>query len=131
MRFVQFLPTPSHGGRLSQAQYDALQRDFYPRPHMEGDQFPAFNIDAKANFYPRPHMEGDAKLQSSTVINPKFLPTPSHGGRLALHKVRPLLLHFYPRPHMEGDPASSDKILYLRRISTHALTWRATIQPLI
>ena len=33
-----FLPTPSHGGRLFREvnEIDG-QRDFYPRPHMEGD----------------------------------------------------------------------------------------------
>ena len=56
---------------------------------------------------------------------PKFLPTPSHGGRPLALGVFFWAADFYPRPHMEGDAAVSE----LRgqvAISTHALTWRAT-----
>ena len=77
-------------------------------------------------FYPRPHMEGDIGRSSSGSISNRFLPTPSHGGRLADGTIRfdteiflPTPSHggrrmrgeemgvtiwdFYPRPHMEGD----------------------------
>ena len=36
--------------------------------------------------------------------------------------------NFYPRPHMEGDTVDGDHVL-LSWISTHALTWRATLHP--
>ena len=35
--------------------------------------------------------------------------------------------HFYPRPHMEGD-GIANAYNPVFRISTHALTWRATYQ---
>ena len=75
-------------------------------------------------FYPRPHMEGDAKkalsrkeLAISThaltwratesgefvADSSQFLPTPSHGGRLATVDFSNDFEDFYPRPHMEGD----------------------------
>ena len=55
----------------------------------------------------------------------RFLPTPSHGGRLIRLKAQNKHLYFYPRPHMEGDDRlgiGADNF----SISTHALTWRAT-----
>ena len=33
--------------------------------------------------------------------------------------------NFYPRPHLEGDPTQEEAVVEIR-ISTHALTWRAT-----
>ena len=33
----------------------------------------------------------------------RFLPTPSHGGRLKHTSILPHFCYFYPRPHMEGD----------------------------
>ena len=33
----QFLPTPSHGGRLTKWLSRPRNMNFYPRPHMEGD----------------------------------------------------------------------------------------------
>ena len=57
------------------------------------------------NFYPRPHMEGDARPQRRNRRTGNF----------------------YPRPHMEGD--LTPPILFAPHlgISTHALTWRATL----
>ena len=34
-------------------------RDFYPRPHMEGDLYHRALEPGTGHFYPRPHMEGD------------------------------------------------------------------------
>ena len=56
------------------------------------------------DFYPRPHMEGDRQQSTRSTATSRFLPTPSHGGR-------------------HDDNASG---LTCYRISTHALTWRAT-----
>ena len=39
----------------------AMSRDFYPRPHMEGDSRKAQRLAPALYFYPRPHMEGDSK----------------------------------------------------------------------
>ena len=57
----------------------------------------------------------------------KFLPTPSHGGRPKGLKPSSSSIYFYPRPHMEGDAqiGPADRVVAL--ISTHALTWRATV----
>ena len=55
-----------------------------------------------------------------------FLPTPSHGGRLAALGVIRHNGNFYPRPHMEGDRGQLVSSYYHYIISTHALTWRAT-----
>ncbi len=57
------------------------RRDFYPRPHMEGDQPGAGKSAKRRNFYPRPHMEGDECSGNFCPNCGTFLPTPSHGGR--------------------------------------------------
>ena len=102
-----FLPTPSHGGRLLHGSRASLSHDFYPRPHMEGDTFPQRTHPGIFYFYPRPHMEGDLSGNNNICHLPDF----------------------YPRPHMEGD-AAADMLGYHLRISTHALTWRATANML-
>ena len=61
-----FLPTPSHGGRHTDISSPCAFRDFYPRPHMEGD----------------------LSLSNISLITLKFLPTPSHGGRPCKIKSR-------------------------------------------
>ena len=71
---------------------------------MEGDDTDNNPYDVPIDFYPRPHMEGDGEDAGFAIIS----------------------RYFYPRPHMEGDahlPRPHDR----RPISTHALTWRATI----
>ena len=55
------------------------------------------------DFYPRPHMEGDIVSSYCTRW----------------------MGDFYPRPHMEGD-GRCILLTCFCRISTHALTWRAT-----
>ena len=55
-----FLPTPSHGGRRSCRRWSFVDsRNFYPRPHMEGDHYTGSGAGLSGDFYPRPHMEGD------------------------------------------------------------------------
>ena len=80
--------------------------DFYPRPHMEGDQlkprslrifFQAISTHA-LTWRATPACQVD-------IIVLKFLPTPSHGGRPFNSPASSQILHFYPRPHMEGDLA--------------------------
>ena len=77
-------------------------------------------------FYPRPHMEGDAGDSGTITITISFLPTPSHEGDLSA------------RTDIEGIGISTHAltwratVLYFKMrhaatlISTHALTWRAT-----
>ena len=60
---------------------------------------------AGKHFYPRPHMEGDGRRALLLLPGGGFLPTPSHGGR---------------RDHLH---AAAHQV----NISTHALTWRATL----
>ena len=99
------------------------------------------------DFYPRPHMEGDQQVKTVGSCLQIFLPTPSHGGRQWRNQAKNRPYHFYPRPHMEGDllgdkidrqggflptpshggrPPSFRRHQSHIRISTHALTWRAT-----
>ena len=47
---------------------------------------------AAENFYPRPHMEGDHVGGDNFFFGIKFLPTPSHGGRLSADVAPRLLL---------------------------------------
>ena len=99
----EFLPTPSHGGR--------------PAWHTEGAAVTTISTHAltwRATVY--------QVLFSQSQL---FLPTPSHGGRPADWQHDHPPDDFYPRPHMEGDSASNTLWLF-GRISTHALTWRAT-----
>ena len=60
------------------------------------------------NFYPRPHMEGDLTPQRRGAGIGRFLPTPSHGGRLWICRYWIPAKDFYPRPHMEGDRSDDD-----------------------
>ena len=57
---LEFLPTPSHGGRPSNLHPGSNTRYFYPRPHMEGDAPIPIVSTGDSDFYPRPHMEGDS-----------------------------------------------------------------------
>ena len=127
---LSFLPTPSHGGRHTSVQHSQLNRDFYPRPHMEGDVRKMSQQDAPGNFYPRPHVEGDSSFSKLVCSLIRFLPTPSRGGRrYGLVRFRRSATNFYPRPHVEGDADTESKLRSLQ-ISTHALTWRATIEAM-
>ena len=93
---------------------------------MEGDDVVLHREVNQPDFYPRPHMEGDCLSQSITSHGKQFLPTPSHGGRQIARAVERVPNDFYPRPHMEGDRAPNLQCHSRYRISTHALTWRAT-----
>ena len=79
------------------------RRDFYPRPHMEGDLLLPRPAPGHRNFYPRPHMEGD-KL---TEKNKKIIQISTHA--LTWRATQSLVV-----PNLKDA------------ISTHALTWRAT-----
>ena len=93
---------------------------------MEGDPLVCCRTHALPYFYPRPHMEGDLSKTGLLSISWTFLPTPSHGGRPStLAGMQRRILDFYPRPHMEGDLCAL-VCSFVRKISTHALTWRAT-----
>ncbi len=62
-RTVEFLPTPSHGGRPRRPAHRTQPAHFYPRPHMEGDLRTLPRYAMGTYFYPRPHMEGDLRRQ--------------------------------------------------------------------
>ena len=82
------------------------------------------------NFYPRPLMEGDMSGKTRSSRKSEFLPTPSHGGRLAgRSKPNGGDSNFYPRPLMEGD-TDGRTMAMTSAISTHALSWRATVKKL-
>ena len=99
---------------------------FYPRPHMEGDFFRGFSfvfcdISTHAltwratfmvffspllqhRFLPTPSHGGRRSLLLLRFSSSRFLPTPSHGGRRRDGREPvPKSGYFYPRPHMEGD----------------------------
>ena len=144
-----FLPTPSHGGRRDQNRTIPDPRDFYPRPHMEGDFYLDLVSGTLKIFLPTPSHGGRRSNGLDIIAELQFLPTPSHGGRPArCLPLKTVLSYFYPRPHMEGDQRvkyslalrqnfyprphmEGDRTPNLQchsryRISTHALTWRAT-----
>ena len=78
-------------------------------------------------FLPTPSHGGRRQLRHDGIKWSRFLPTPSHGGRPVAGSAKPQRRHFYPRPHMEGDSTPA-RVRPWMRISTHALTWRATEQ---
>ena len=75
-----------------------IKEDFYPRPRVEGDNFPCLPVRYSTYFYPRPRVEGD---------NPKL-------DRWQQQT------NFYPRPRVEGDKNTSLDHYHIT-ISTHAL----------
>ena len=122
-------------------------KDFYPRPHMEGDDFQAripiarmistHALTWRATRYGR--------YSTSTIVISTHALTWRATRRLlgnqhqvcisthaltwratgALAGMSIMYRHFYPRPHMEGDTVPP--VVYpAGTISTHALTWRAT-----
>ena len=58
---MQFLPTPSHGGRQAPAIVQALRTAFLPTPSHGGRHRRRWIRRIFRHFYPRPHMEGDSK----------------------------------------------------------------------
>ena len=123
---MQFLPTPSHGGRRYGVHKIDKATNFYPRPHMEGDRARVKLRMSARHFYPRPHMEGDDTVsppdQLKAAISTHaltwratrsaaffdncqlyFYPRPHMEGDASHGIDFPFVVHFYPRPHMEGD----------------------------
>ena len=46
-------------GDIAQLNISTHTCNFYPRPHMEGDELGDVYYWGYGDFYPRPHMEGD------------------------------------------------------------------------
>ena len=123
---LEFLPTPSHGGRLLPVQpRNRAGGNFYPRPHMEGDCFLVTHLQFSGISTHALTWRATWRLIWA-CRSTSFLPTPSHGGRRSLLLLRFSSSYFYPRPHMEGDLAGAVQG-GMKSISTHALTWRATV----
>ena len=59
--------------------------DFYPRPHMEGDESKLKGLADEAGFLPTPSHGGRPEAAGGGRSNAAFLPTPSHGGRPGLN----------------------------------------------
>ena len=152
LELLEFLPTPSHGGRLLYLKGGHLEAEisthaltwratsgcqikmskclFLPTPSHGGRRDLLFRAKRSADFYPRPHMEGDIWSEYSQYTLPLtrtiyFTPRPPMAGHDCFKRCYSGSLDFYPRPHMEGDIWSEDS-QYTTVISTHALTWRAT-----
>ncbi len=102
--FWLFQSTPSHGGRPGElvSTPDECMFQSTPscggRPRRPSDRCPA------SCFNPRPRTEGDFCLGSVTRPRCRFQSTPSHGGRPVRIRSRSAQ----------------------RRVSIHALAWRAT-----
>ena len=93
---------------------------------MEGDDEACAKQHSTEKFLPTPSHGGRPCYAQGEPAGTLFLPTPSHGGRQGLAGERKEWTgDFYPRPHMEGDPGREKSADYTK-ISTHALTWRAT-----
>ena len=145
-----FYPRPHMEGDCDGMTAILLDTDFYPRPHMEGDGAKPGTNDPVVDFYPRPHMEGDTSpfmchsgcppisthaltwratgYYRLTDLNyGNFYPRPHMEGDALLPPAYPYRRNFYPRPHMEGDRVHRGLPLDAVGISTHALTWRATL----
>ena len=88
---------------MRQFAFRAEKRNFYPRPHMEGDGAWPRPCAAPYYFYPRPHMEGDRGSQRAAPSGPYFYPRPHMEGDHDPASSRSRPPDFYPRPHMEGD----------------------------
>ena len=149
MIVLKFLPTPSHGGRPVRRKFSSTTEYFYPRPHMEGDCDAQLRVGDQListhaltwratfffpripewmeHFYPRPHMEGDACVSSNHHRPGRFLPTPSHGGRRFVVGVDCGRGGFLPTPSHGGRRTVAMALDLDWGISTHALTWRATL----
>ena len=123
---AEFLPTPSHGGRPWQClTRHSLIGIFLPTPSHGGRLLHPHSLHAKLYFYPRPHMEGDEFCVGFGVHRPisthaltwratcRALLLLSGGGisthaltwRATMSITGTALCEtdFYPRPHMEGD----------------------------
>ena len=106
---ILFLPTPSRRGRLG--FFFAFVPFFFlflPTPSRRGRQRTASRCFGGLNFYPRPRVEGDLRTDIY----------PGEGK------------DFYPRPRVEGDHDPSPRARP-GEISTHALTWRATVDTIL
>ena len=149
-RCARFLPTPSRGGRLLDMPLLDTRKDFYPRPHVEGDlshvhkflrpvisthaltwratRVAAFGSAQPMRFLPTPSRGGrrfDTEINNSKM---EFLPTPSRGGRRLRVPWLSLPIQFLPTPSRGGRLEGTIHHVQGEDISTHALTWRATCE---
>ena len=78
-------------------------------------------------FLPTPSRRGRPRASSTHASKTEFLPTPSRRGRRFLCLLMIGYSDFYPRPRVEGDVFIPNFSFPEVAISTHALTWRATV----
>ena len=99
-----FLPTPSHGGRHFNTVYIGSLSNFYPRPHMEGDNIVCFPFPYACLFLPTPS-HGGRPCCKACMYNVSRISTHALTWRATMVKNirQQYLSNFYPRPHMEGD----------------------------
>ena len=101
---IIFLPTPSHGGRQQRPQRTCQsRRDFYPRPHMEGD-------GKKPSEYDNVLISTHALTWRATKVEKAlsslfWISTHALTWRATMWRATSSCStsDFYPRPHMEGD----------------------------
>ena len=94
---------------------------------MEGDKGKEIISNLVSDFYPRPHMEGDVRQDRPLRALYRFLPTPSHGGRLAFSLHLCIISAISTHALTWRATLLSLEVRRHNRISTHALTWRATL----
>ena len=110
---------------FSRCRSNTCTKNFYPRPHMEGDSANVFlprlhHISTHAltwratcqrhlyrpagRFLPTPSHGGRLAPSAMSASKCVFLPTPSHGGRLRHPPYCTLILRFLPTPSHGGRP---------------------------
>ena len=132
-QYIQFLSTPSHGGRRGMpGTTTSSKRQFLSTPSHGGRQLtlpagPLFDIFLSTpshggrlcyrrgylypdHFYPRPHMEGDSRDTGFLVPHYYFYPRPHMEGDIIGHILCTPFFDFYPRPHMEGDLSATSQV---------------------
>ena len=103
-RFIFVISTHALTWRatLPSPTQSADQRDFYPRPHMEGDALKTY-IEGTDFISTHALTWRATRRKIKASVWRLFLPTPSHGGRPWRKRSMYWQSYFYPRPHMEGD----------------------------
>ena len=126
-RWTSFYPRPPHGGRHETAGWRSSMCTISIHAlRMEGDISSPHVSGRQKNFYPRPRVEGDWTLSPGAVLQGNFYPRPPHVGRHMpfFHGIR--VTEFLPTPSHGGRRRQRSCERRWYSISTHALTWRAT-----
>ena len=103
-----------------------IENHFNSRAHVERDGIQAQLDYLSFNFNSRAHVERDLSIVSGIILSASFQLTRSRGARQFSVSFSLLSKNFNSRAHVERDVAYICR-LRLSVISTHALTWSATV----